>query len=551
MGAAPISFGNFTGINFNQIIQAEVSAASVPIGDLNSEITNENTQITALGAVSANLSLLQSAISNINTDATTPQQSVGVEAGAPFTAATDGSPASGVYNVTVNALATSQIRASQGFASATSAIGTGTVTLTIGGAATPITVDSTNDTLSGLASAINSANLGVTAQVVNTGLPGAPYRLEVSSNSTGAANAFSISSNLSGGANVDFTNNEIGPVSLDSVTGTSTPTSGGAYSGSLSQGYHFSVTSGGTVGGGTLTISYTSDSGESGAITVPANYAPGSSIAVADGVTLSLSAGTLNTGDQFSLAAFAPTLATAQNAEVQAGTQFVSSASNSVTNAIPGVALNLTGTGGPSTVTIGPNVSSESNDVNTFVNAYNTMLSGTTNLIQTQPGQTPPALASNGGLETLISNLNQSLGNVNLSTLGISIDSKSGQLVFDASTFAANAASNATGVNSALSAIYTALNPSLTSTLAPNTGLIAADITSIQSQITAQNTQVTNLQNQVNQEQTALTDEYAVLQAQVVQYQNIQQLLYAQDTSGSSSSSPAPTPVGSNLSVNG
>jgi hypothetical protein len=176
----------------------------------------------------------------------------------------------------------------------------------------------------------------VTAQVVDTGLPGAPYRLEISSNSTGAADAFMVTSNLTGSPVPDFTDNEIGPVSLTSVTGTATPTICGAYSGSLSQGYYFTVTSGGTVGGGTLTISYTSDSGESGTVTVPATYTAGSPLDVADGLTLSLSAGTLNTGDQFSVGAFAPNIASGQNAEVQAGNQFVSSASNSVTNAIPG-----------------------------------------------------------------------------------------------------------------------------------------------------------------------------------------------------------------------
>ena len=549
----PITFSNFTGIDFNQIIQSEISAASIPIANLNSEITNENTQITALGTVSANLSLLQSSITNLNTDATTPPQSVGVQSGAPFTASTSGSPASGVYSVTVSALASSQITASQGFASATSAIGTGTVTLTTAGVAHAITIDSTNNTLSGLASAINSANLGVTAQVVNTGLPGAGYRLEISSTSTGAANAFSVSSSLTGGASPDFTNNEIGPVALTNVTGTATPTIGGAYSGSLSQGYDFTVTSGGTIGSGTLSIAYTSDSGENGTITIPANYTAGSSIAFADGLTISLGAGTLNTGDQFSVAAFNPTLATAQDAVVQAGSQFVSSASNSVSNAIPGVTLNLISTGGPSTVTVGSNVSSESADVSTFVNAYNTALSGTNNLIVTQPGQTAPALASNGGLETLLSNLGQSLGGVNLSTLGITVDSKTGQLVFDSTTFATNAASNPTGVTSALTGIYNALNPTLTSTLTPTTGLIAADTTTIQSEITSQNSQISNLQNQVSQEQTSLTNEYALLQAQIVQYQNVQAYLYAQDTSGStsSSSSSSPTPIGSNLTLNG
>jgi flagellar hook-associated protein 2 len=406
--------------------------------------------------------------------------------------------------------------------------------------------------LSGLASSINSANLGVTAQVEDTGLSGAPYRLEISSNSTGAANAFTVRSNLTGGPSPDFTDNEIGPVAPTSVTGTATPTIGGAYSGSLSQGYYFTVTSGGTVGSGTITISYTSDSGESGTITVPASYTAGSSIDVADGLTLSLGAGTLNTGDQFSIAAFNPNLATAQNAEVQAGNQFVSSANNSVTNAIPGVTLNLNSTGGPSTVTVAQNVSGESADVSTFVNAFNTALSGTVNLIQAQPNQTAPALADNTGLETLLANLSQSLGGVNLSTLGISVDSKTGQLDFDSTTFATKAASDPIEVTAALSGIYNALNPTLTSTLAPTTGLVASDITSIQNQITQQNTDVTNLQNQVNAEQTSLTNEYAQLQAEIVSYQNTQSFLDAMDesSSGSSSSSSTSAPVGSNLSIN-
>jgi len=549
-GAPPITFGNFTGIDFNQIIQSEVAAASVPITNLDNQITAENTQISSLGAISANVSLLQSAVANLNTDATTPQQAVNVESGAPFTASTTGSPASGVYNVTVNALATSQISASQGFASSTSALGTGALTLTVGGVAHQITVDTTNNTLAGLASAINTADLGVTAQVVNTGLPGAPYRLELSSNSTGAANAFSVSTSLSGGAAPDFSDTEIGPVSLDSVTGTATPTVSGTYTGTLSQGYHFTVTTGGTVGADPLTISYVSDSGESGTIDVSANYTAGAPLAVVDGLELSLGAGTLNTGDQFSVGTFAPTIASAANAQVQAGNQIVSSASNSVSNAIPGVTLNLSSTGGPSTVTVSQNVSGESADVNTFVNAYNGLLSGTNSFTQAVPGQAAPALASNVGLETFLESLGSSLGAVNLSTLGITIDSKTGQLQFDSTTFATNVASDPTGVSSALSAINTALSPTITSTLAPSTGLIASDTTTIQNEITQQNAQVTSLQTEVTNEQNSLTAEYAQLQAQIVQYQNVQLFLDAQDSSGSSSSSSTTSPpIGSNLTL--
>ena len=100
----------------------------------------------------------------------------------------------------------------------------------------------------GLADAINSAGLGVTAQVVNTGAPGAPFRLQITSNATGSAQAFSITSSLAGGTAPDFANNEIGPVDASGVTGTAAPALGGTYTGTLSQGYHFTVVNGGTVG---------------------------------------------------------------------------------------------------------------------------------------------------------------------------------------------------------------------------------------------------------------------------------------------------------------
>ncbi len=548
MSTAPITFSNFTGINFNQIIQAVVAAAGIPIGALNGEITGEQTQITSLGAIGANLSLLQSSLTNLNTVATTPPQGVNVQSGAPFSAAASGSPASGVYTVSVNQLATSQFSAAQGYANGSATLGTGTVTITVGGNAHQITLDATNDTLSGLASAINSAAIGVSAQVVNTGLPGAPSRLEISANSTGAANAFTVTSSLSGGVAPDFTNNQIGPVSLDSVAGTAAPSVGGTYTGTLSQAYHFSVSADGTVGTDPLTIAYTSDSGASGTINVPANYTAGSPLIVADGLTLTLGAGTLSAGDKFSVGVFTPALSTAQNAQVQVGNQIVSSQTNAVTNAIAGVTLNLAGKGGPSTVTVNQNISSESGTVSAFVNTFNALLTGVSSMTRAQPGQQAPALANNGGLEAMMQNLSESLGGINLSTLGISIDHKSGQLQFDSGTFSANTIANPSTTATALTAIANALNPAVTSVLAPSTGLIASATTSLQGQITDQTAKIAQLRNQATQQQDALTAEYATLQAQVLQYQNIQLLL---DNQGSSSGSSSSAAVGSGLTVNG
>ncbi|MBH0014722.1 flagellar cap protein FliD, partial [Pseudoalteromonas sp. NZS100_1] len=66
-------------------------------------------------------------------------------------------------------LATARIFASAATSGATSstAVGTGSLTITTaGGKTATITVDSSNNSFSGLASAINAADIGVTASVV-------------------------------------------------------------------------------------------------------------------------------------------------------------------------------------------------------------------------------------------------------------------------------------------------------------------------------------------------------------------------------------------------
>lgn len=537
MGAAPVTISNFTGIDFNQLIQAETAAQQAQITSLNGQVSADNTEISALGQISGGLTSLQSGLTALNSDATTPPQSVSASPNAPFTAFANGTPASGTYTVSINQLAGAQTSASQGYSSDSANVGDGTLTITVGGTANTITVNSTNDTLSGLASAINSAGIGVTAEVVNTGLPANPYRLEISSNTTGAANSFSVSSSLNGGTAPDFSDSAFGPASLDSVSGTVTPSFGGTYTGAISQGYHFNVVSGGTVGTDPLTISWTSDSGETGSINVPSGYVAGSPLSVADGLNLYLDSGTLNPGDTFSVAAFNPTLTVAQNALVQVGNQFVNSSTNLVTNAISGVSLNLTGTTASSTVTVSEDVSSEANDVNSFVNSFNSIVSNMIGETQALPNQTAPTLANNGAIESILNGLQGGLGTVNLSELGISVDATTGQLSFDSTTFESNMASDPTGVKSAMTGLYNAMNGMLSDALTPVTGVIAAETSSINTQITQLNQQITNLDNQYTAQQQALTNEYAQLQGVIASYQGTQEYLDAQDGSGNSSSS--------------
>ncbi len=112
----------------------------------------------------------------------------------------------GSYSITVTSLAQAKSMASANFADTTSSL-TGTGTLIIQtGAEDPVTVtiNSSNNTLNGVRDAINHANAGVTASIINDG-SGTPYRLLITANETGTSNSFSITDNLTGGQPLDLT----------------------------------------------------------------------------------------------------------------------------------------------------------------------------------------------------------------------------------------------------------------------------------------------------------------------------------------------------------
>ncbi|MGX1203523.1 flagellar filament capping protein FliD [Marinobacter sp. MBR-105] len=98
----------------------------------------------------------------------------------------------GTYSVEVTSLASAQALASRDVFTdrdATS-VGQGTLELSVGDKITNITIDSSNDTLQGLANAINEADAGVSAGIIDTG---SGYQLVLSADETGTANAVSIS----------------------------------------------------------------------------------------------------------------------------------------------------------------------------------------------------------------------------------------------------------------------------------------------------------------------------------------------------------------------
>jgi len=107
-----------------------------------------------------------------------------------LSATVDGNAQLGSYQLTVIDLAQQQKDVSQGYVDKFAAdFGTGTINLTVAGVANSITIDSTNNSLSGIAQAINDAGLGVSAAIINDGTA-EPYRLVLTGDSV--SNDFSL-----------------------------------------------------------------------------------------------------------------------------------------------------------------------------------------------------------------------------------------------------------------------------------------------------------------------------------------------------------------------
>src|ERR1700677_2044630 len=186
------STGIGSGLDISAIVTALTSSyGAAQTNELSTEQTTLNAQVSAFGTFSSALSTLQATLSTLED----PSQLAGYDATVAdktiASATTDSDAVPGTYSLEVQNLATAASLTSQAFSSAGAAIGTGTLTLAVGGASTSITIDSSDDTVSGIASAINSAsnNPGVTASVISTS---GGARLVISGTSTGAANAITV-----------------------------------------------------------------------------------------------------------------------------------------------------------------------------------------------------------------------------------------------------------------------------------------------------------------------------------------------------------------------
>jgi flagellar hook-associated protein 2 len=218
-----------------------------------------------------------------------------------------------------------------------------------------------------------------------------------------------------------------------------------------------------------------------------------------------------------------------------------SSASNTVTNAIGGVALTLTGvttTSGPITVNVGapaPNSTNISNAINSFVTQYNKVISDIQTQLSQQPSSTDPTqgtLYGDPGLQDLLTSMRSMMyspgsglpvGASTMDDIGVSTGATTGSGAESATALAGNLTldptaltnmlqSNASGVQNILKS-WSSSFVNLTDNAADPGGTIAARIAGDNSQVSTLGNQISSMQSALTDKQNFLVQEFAQLEA--------------------------------------
>ncbi len=251
-----------------------------------------------------------------------------------------------------------------------------------------------------------------------------------------------------------------------------------------------------------------------------------------------------------------------QAAQLSVNGQPISSASNTVTNAVNGVTLSLTGTGS-TTLNVGVDTSAIAGALNDFVSSFNALTGSLNTLTQVtpgtpgQPGAEGPlandyqtsslALTLNGLLTQTVPGLPAGLNS--LASIGITTGApgqpvgSTYQLSLDQTTLQQALTTNPQGVAQLLDSATGALQPllsNLQSLTDPATGYFATTQTDISSQLTEIQQEESDQQAQDALYQQMLETKYANMESLLAQLQTESQSLTgmtAAFTNGSSTSS--------------
>ena len=195
-----------SGLDVNGIVNQLMAAERQPLAALTKREQAYNQKLSAFGQVRSALASFQTALQDLSSGSKFQALSATASDTTVLSASASGTATPGSYQIEVSQLAQQQKLASSGYATTDAVVGSGTLTIQFGTydsglnsftanadkATKSIAIDPAHNTLAGIRDAINAANAGVTATIVNDGST-AGNRLVLTSADSGAANSLKIS----------------------------------------------------------------------------------------------------------------------------------------------------------------------------------------------------------------------------------------------------------------------------------------------------------------------------------------------------------------------
>lgn len=545
--ASITSTGIGSGLDIDSLISQLMSVEQQPLTKLDTKEASYQTKISALGSLKSAVSTLNSALSSLALSATQTaaakyssyKASVGDSSAASATVSS--SAVAGSHTLEVLQLATAHristtARAheltSASFGSETDPIDHGTLEITVNGETTKITVGDNNDTLGELVTSINNAGAGVTAALADDEFGGKV--LVLTSNTGGTAGKMTLSG--------------IAGFTYDPATGTGDLTQTQAAVG----GY---TSANAAIAEGTLELSLGNGTKRTITIDSSNNTLAGLRDAINQsgaGVTASLTtvgkndvrlvltSNTMGNGGKIAMSglagfefnadtgtgdlsqATADGGASAQSAKIKLNGVTIHKDSNTISDAVQGVTLNLTGvTASATTLTVTQDKSSTLTAALTkVVDAYNELNSTVHNLGDYDAGtETGGILLGNSTLRTVASSIKRifqsSLAGTTgsnykyLSNLGLEFQ-KDGSIVFNSSKLvtATNADFEAVG---GLVANFASQAKTLTDNMLSTTGTITAATDGLKASIAALDSQRTRLADRLEKTEERYRKQFSAL----------------------------------------
>ena len=220
--ASNISFSGIgSGIDFNSVRDAIINQRSRPLNLLQSKANNYNSRVEALKKLNGLLATLTTATQDLTSRQIGTGRSAAVADSTVAIVTANSGAGLGNINLDVARLASNFTQASRSFSSTSAPILVGGTSATFelrkGGetTGTPITIDSANNSLAGLRDAINAADAGVTASIIDLKGDGTEQQLVLNSRDTGGSGRVELVETSSTGTGADVNLRSLNPPDND------------------------------------------------------------------------------------------------------------------------------------------------------------------------------------------------------------------------------------------------------------------------------------------------------------------------------------------------